>query len=182
MISFGLSEEQEVVREAMHDFAEQAVRPIARECDEEAEVPDDFLQQVWELGLTTTQVPAEFGGGGEARSPVTNALVLEELAWGDATLAAAALAPSLFVNAVLDHGNQAQQAALLPALCGERFATGAVATIEAGAFADPMLPRQIYLRVDATDEAGNIGTHILNQPIDTQGLAPRARILGFRPR
>lgn len=48
--------------------------------------------------------------------------------------------------------------------------------------ADPQLPRQIYLRIDGTDNAGNIGTYILDQPIDTQGLAPRARILGFQTR
>jgi hypothetical protein len=47
--------------------------------------------------------------------------------------------------------------------------------------ADPNLPRQLYLRIDGTDQAGNIGTYILDQPIDTQGLAPRARIRGFQP-
>ena len=46
--------------------------------------------------------------------------------------------------------------------------------------ADPNLPRQIYLRIDATDEAGNAGSYILDQPIDAQGLAPRARIRGFQ--
>lgn len=46
--------------------------------------------------------------------------------------------------------------------------------------ADPQLPRQFYLRVDATDQAGNVGTYILDQPIDAQGLAPRARIRGFQ--
>jgi hypothetical protein len=45
--------------------------------------------------------------------------------------------------------------------------------------ADPRLPRQLYLRIDATDQAGNVGTYILDQPIDAQGLAPRARIRGF---
>lgn len=48
--------------------------------------------------------------------------------------------------------------------------------------ADPKLPRMIYLRLDATDQAGNVGTYILDQPIETQGLAPRAKILGFRTR
>ncbi|MDA9934142.1 hypothetical protein N9B88_00100 [Rubripirellula sp.] len=47
--------------------------------------------------------------------------------------------------------------------------------------ADPNLPRQLYLRIDGTDQAGNVGTYILDQPIDTQGLAPRARIRGFQP-
>ncbi|WP_442507853.1 hypothetical protein SH528x_006792 [Novipirellula sp. SH528] len=47
--------------------------------------------------------------------------------------------------------------------------------------ADPQLPRQLYLRIDATDNAGNMGSYILDRPIDTQGLAPRARIRGFQP-
>lgn len=47
--------------------------------------------------------------------------------------------------------------------------------------ADPNLPRQIYLRIDALDLAGNMGTYILDTPIDVQGLAPRARIRGFNP-
>ncbi|WP_372723424.1 hypothetical protein [Novipirellula sp.] len=47
--------------------------------------------------------------------------------------------------------------------------------------ADPQLPRQLYLRIDATDNAGNMGSYVLDRPIDTQGLAPRARIRGFQP-
>jgi hypothetical protein len=46
--------------------------------------------------------------------------------------------------------------------------------------ADPHLPRQLYLRIDATDQAGNTGTYVLDQPIDSQGLAPRAKIRGFQ--
>lgn len=46
--------------------------------------------------------------------------------------------------------------------------------------ADPQLPRQIYLRIDATDQAGNVGGFVLEEPIDTRGLAPRARIRAFR--
>ncbi len=101
MISFGLSEEQEMVRDAMREFAEQAIRPIARDCDEASEIPADFLQGVWDLGLTSTQIPETYGGGGEERACVTNAIVLEELAFGDATLAVAAISPSGFANAVL---------------------------------------------------------------------------------
>ncbi|MEO9595285.1 hypothetical protein [Rhodopirellula bahusiensis] len=46
--------------------------------------------------------------------------------------------------------------------------------------ADPQLPRQIYLRIDATDQSGNVGSYVLDQPVDTRGLAPRARIRAFR--
>ena len=67
MITFKLSEEQEVVRDALHDFAEQAIRPIARECDEASEIPAEFLDQTWELGLVSTQIAEAYGGGGEPR-------------------------------------------------------------------------------------------------------------------
>lgn len=142
MISFKLTEEQEVVREAMREFAEQAMRPIGRECDETSNIPNDFLESAWQLGLTFTQIPEEYGGGGE-RSPITNVILLEELASGDAALALAALAPSAFVNAIVDQGSEAQKAQYLPAFCGETFTTAALASIEPAAMADPANPRMV---------------------------------------
>ena len=68
MISFQPTEEQELVRDAMREFAENALRPVARECDEAESVPDDLLQEAWSLGLTSTQLPEEHGGLGEERS------------------------------------------------------------------------------------------------------------------
>lgn len=47
--------------------------------------------------------------------------------------------------------------------------------------ADPQLPRQIYLRVEATDKAGNVGVHALDVPISVEGLSPQGRINGFQP-
>jgi hypothetical protein len=46
---------------------------------------------------------------------------------------------------------------------------------------DPTLPRRVYLKLEAHDEAGNIGEHRLDVPVDIEGLAPRGRIQGFRP-
>lgn len=140
MISFGLTEEQEAIREAMHGFAASAMRPIARDCDENSRVPDEFLEQAWQLGLSTAQVPEAYGGMGADRSPVTNAIALEELAWGDASLAVAALAPSLFINAILDHGTRDQKQRLLPGLCSERFTLGSLAVLEPRAMADASRP------------------------------------------
>lgn len=143
MISFGLTEEQEMVREAMREFAEQAIRPIARDCDEAAEIPADFLQGVWELGLTSTQIPETYGGGGEERACVTNAIVLEELAFGDATLATAAIAPSGFANAILDLGSEDQKRDLLPLFCSENFHAASLAVIEPSAFFDASSPHTV---------------------------------------
>jgi len=105
-----MSEDQEMVRDAMREFAADAIRPIARECDETTEIPADFLETAWSLGLTSTQIPEQYGGAGEERSLVTNAILLEELAHGDAALAMAAVAPSLFANAILDQGTDDQKA------------------------------------------------------------------------
>ena len=95
MISFGMTEEQELVRDTMREFARDELRPRGRECDENSSIPDELLQSVWDLGLTSTQIPAAYGGGDEPRSMVTNAILLEELAHGDPALALAVVAPGL---------------------------------------------------------------------------------------
>jgi acyl-CoA dehydrogenase len=130
MISFGPTEEQQIVREAMREFSGEVLRAAARDADEAGALPDGVLDQVWELGLTSTQLPEAYGGGGEARSPITNAIILEELACGDPALAIAATSPSLFAFAVADHGTEDQKKAYLPRFCGDKFAAAAVALME----------------------------------------------------
>ena len=137
MISFAPTEEQEIAREAMRDFARDVIRPAARDCDEAARVSDELLEQFWQLGLTSTQIPAEYGGAGEENSPVMNALIVEELAHGDATLALAALAPSLFVRPIVEQGTEAQRKKYLPAFARDRFHGATLAWIEPGPVFDP---------------------------------------------
>jgi len=143
VISFEVTEEQQIARDSLHEFADSALRPIARECDEASALPQSFLDEAWQLGLVSTQLPEAFGGGGEPRSPITNALVLEELAWGDVGLALAAVAPAAFAFAVADFGTDAQKRALLPLFCGPRFHAAALAVIEPGPAADAALPRTL---------------------------------------
>lgn len=130
MISFGPTEEQGLVREAMRTFAAEVLRPAARAADEAEKLPEDALQQAWELGFVSTQIPEAYGGSGEPRSPVTSALVLEALAYGDAALAVAATHPAAFAFAVLDHGTEEQKRRLLPLFCGERFHAASLALVE----------------------------------------------------
>ncbi|MEE2662706.1 MAG: acyl-CoA dehydrogenase family protein [Myxococcota bacterium] len=141
MIAFGPTEEQELVREAMREFAADALRPVARELDEASDLPSELLDTIAQLGLVSTSIPEAHGGGGEPRSPITNALVLEELAHADAALALAAMVPAGFANAIADFGTPEQQQAYLPALCGDSFQACAIAAVEPGAFCDPELPQ-----------------------------------------
>jgi len=141
MISFSMTDEQESAQHAMRDFAARAMRPLAREYDEASAIPDGFFREVWNLGLTATQLPESVGGYGAPRSPVTNAIVLEELAYGDATLAIAAAAPSLFAYAIADQGSEAQRATYLPALCGERYQAASLAVAEPSPAFNALAPR-----------------------------------------
>lgn len=146
MISFALTEEQTSAREAMRSVAASALRPNARTYDEAEDIPDGFYAQAWELGLTAAQLPESVGGYGAARSPVTNAIVLEELAHGDASLALAAAAPSLFAYAIADQGSEAQRARYLAAYCGARYHVDALAVNEPHPAATAWLPRTVAER------------------------------------
>jgi len=47
---------------------------------------------------------------------------------------------------------------------------------------DTHLPEKVYLKLQGTDAAGNVGEHVLDLPVDVQSAAPRGKIQGFRPR
>ncbi len=137
MISFAPTDEQELVRSTAREFAVEALRPLARQADEESEIPADLLRSAWQLGLVSSQIPEAYGGGGAARSPTTFALLLEELAAGDAALALGVLSPALFAMALVDHGTAKQQQRYLPQLCGSEFHAAAVALVEPHPAFDP---------------------------------------------
>ena len=140
MIDFTPSEEQQLIIETVRGFAGNEIRERARECDESGKLPDDVLAHLHELGLVTNALPEAHGGGGE-RSAVTGVLVAEELAWGDLSIALAALSPSLVALPVADFGTPEQQAELLPRFTGESFVPGTLAAIEPRHDSNPLRPR-----------------------------------------
>ena len=66
---------------------------------------------------------------------------MEELAYGDATLAVAAVVPSAFANAIVDHGSEEQKKKYLPLFCGADFHAASLAVVEGGAVFDALKPR-----------------------------------------
>jgi len=86
MIDFELTSEQKSVQELAHTFAEQEIRPVAAELDENEEFPWELVKQAGELGLTTFAFPEELGGLG-ITDELTNCIITEELAWGCAGVA-----------------------------------------------------------------------------------------------
>jgi alkylation response protein AidB-like acyl-CoA dehydrogenase len=86
-VAFDLAptEEQKALRETLHEFADEVLRPAARPAESAKKVPDDVARQAHEIGVTAP-VPEQFGGGGELDA-LTHCMVAEELAWGDPGIA-----------------------------------------------------------------------------------------------
>ena len=129
MIDFEPSEEQALIIETVHQFAENEIRPKSRETDESGLPPASVLAAAHELGLIANGLPESEGGGG-ARSALTGALIAEELGWGDMALALAILSPGLVGFPVADHGSPALRKQILPGLLGPSFVPGALAIVE----------------------------------------------------
>jgi alkylation response protein AidB-like acyl-CoA dehydrogenase len=140
MIDFEPTEEQQLVIDTVRAFAQNEVRPRARECDEGGKLPGELLAAAHELGLVANGLPEAFGGGG-APGSVTGALVAEELGWGDLAIALAILSPALVALPVAELGTPEQQAQVLPTYTGQRFAPGALALVEPRIDSDPFRPR-----------------------------------------
>ncbi len=135
------SDDQRMNQETMQRFAKQTIRPISQEADEAGEAPADFYDKTAELGLALLAIPEDQGGAGMARSPISNALNMEDLAWGDLSLTLGAVAPMAFVNTLLDQGTQAQKEAYLPRFSEGCFVAATTALIEPTATFEPMQPR-----------------------------------------
>jgi len=139
VIDFEPTEEQQLIVETIRQFAANEIRPAARECDESGVLPDAVLGAAHELGLVANALDEAHGGGGE-RSALTAALIAEELAWGDLSIALAILSPSLLALPIQDCGSAEQKAKWLPAFAGDRFVPGALAAAEPDFASDAFAP------------------------------------------
>jgi alkylation response protein AidB-like acyl-CoA dehydrogenase len=145
VIEFDPDEEQALIAETVRQFAENEIRPLARQADEDGSLPEAVLAQAHELGLVTNSLPASEGGG-DGRSAVTSCLIAEELAWGDLSIALGILSPSLLALPVSDYGTAEQRAELLPPLLSPEFTPGSLAIVEPRFDFDVFAPQTTAIR------------------------------------
>ena len=84
-MDFGLSEEQQLLKKTVRDFAESELLPHVREWDEKQEFPREVFGKLGALGLMGVVWPAEYGGSG--LTTLDYAIVMEELSRVDAGVA-----------------------------------------------------------------------------------------------
>ena len=110
-----LTPDQELIRDAVRDFAQRELWPHAAEWDKKHHFPKEAHKGLAELGAYGICVPEELGGAG--LDYVTLALVLEEIAAGDGGVSTTISVTNCPVNAILMmYGNAAQKAQWLTPL------------------------------------------------------------------
>ena len=133
-MNFDLSEEQELLRRTVREFAQRRIAPGASERDEAGRFPRELIPDMAELGLLGINVPAQYGGAG--LDAVSAALIIEAIARVDgATALIVASHNSLCSGHILSFGSDRQKQKYLPRLAsGEKL--GAWALTEPGSGSD----------------------------------------------
>lgn len=131
-MNFQLTEEQELIRQTVRDFAERVIRPVARELDEEARFSVEITKQMGELGLFGITISPNYGGHG--MDTMSYIIAVEELARVDGSQAATVAAHnSLGIGPLYYYGTEEQKMKYLPALCtGEALWAFGLTEPEAG--------------------------------------------------
>jgi acyl-CoA dehydrogenase len=106
-INFNLTEEQQMIRQLARDFSRNEIAPVAEHYDKSHEYPWPVIKQAQELGLTSLNVPEEYGGLG--LSLFEECLVGEELAWGCSGISTAVAINNLALLPILIAGNEEQK-------------------------------------------------------------------------
>jgi len=139
MISFNPTEEQQMIVSMVKQFANDEMRKIYRQCDESGDIPDSVIHTAWKMGLIANGIPEEYGGPGGERSAITGALIAEELAWGDLSIAMNILCPALFAYPIMETGTETQKKKYLPLFSGESYKIATAALLEPRFAFDPQL-------------------------------------------
>ncbi|PVH30075.1 isovaleryl-CoA dehydrogenase [Pararhodobacter oceanensis] len=133
-MKFDLGEDVNALRDTVHRWAQERVRPLAQEIDATNEFPAALWREMGDLGLLGITVAEEYGGA--EMGYLAHAVAVEEIARASASVSLSYGAHSnLCVNQIKLNGSAEQKAKYLPKLVsGEHV--GALAMSEAGAGSD----------------------------------------------
>jgi acyl-CoA dehydrogenase len=113
--SLELSQDQKDIRDWVHGFAADVVRPAAHEWDEREETPWEIIREAQKIGLYSFEALAQFFGD---EAGLLLPIVNEELFWGDAGIGMAIMGTSLAVAAIFGQGTGEQIGEWIPRCFG----------------------------------------------------------------
>ncbi len=137
-MNFRLSDEQELLRRSVREFAEAELRPHVMEWDEAQEYPRSLMPKLAALGLMGIQFPEEYGGAG--MPSVDYCLCIEELARVDPSVCLSVAAHNgLGAAHIFMFGSEAQKRQyLVPLAKGEKLAAWGLTEASSGSDAGAM--------------------------------------------
>jgi alkylation response protein AidB-like acyl-CoA dehydrogenase len=140
-----LTEEQQMVRRSVREYAANEIAPLAREYDEAEKFPHVQIKGLAELGLLGMIIPEKYGGAGF--DSVSYALALEEISKADASVAViVSVTNSVCCYPILSFGTEEQKQKYLTLLVtGEKLGAFCLSEPQAGSDA-------IGLKTSATEE------------------------------
>ncbi len=146
-LNFDLGETVDLLREAVQDFAQAEIAPLAAKIDRSNEFPNELWPKLGDMGLLGITVPETYGGADMGY--LAHIVAMEEVSRASASVGLSYGAHSnLCVNQINRNGNEAQKAKYLPKLVsGEHI--GALAMSESGAGSDVM---SMQLKAQKTDD------------------------------
>ncbi|HUE88901.1 MAG TPA: acyl-CoA dehydrogenase [Vicinamibacterales bacterium] len=137
-MNFCLSEDQQLLRRSIREFAESEIKPHVREWDEAQHLPSELLPKLAELGVMGVQFPTEYGGA--AMSSVDYCICIEELARVDPSVSLSVAAHNGLGAAHLAMFGSAEQKSryLTPLARGEKLAAWGLTEPSSGSDAAAM--------------------------------------------
>src|SRR5919197_1359386 len=132
LMDLDLSEEHELLRRTVREFAEERIAPVAEELDREHRFPYEIVAELAELGLMGIPFPEEYGGAGGDTLAYT--IAIEELTRVDSSVAITVAAhTSLGTMPIFSFGTEDQKRRWLPDLAsGRKLAAFGLTEPEAG--------------------------------------------------
>ena len=143
-LNFNLGEEIDMLRDAVHAFAQEEIAPLAAEIDSSNEFPLPLWRKFGDMGLLGVTVPEEYGGADMGY--LAHMIAMEEISRASASVALSYGAHSnLCVNQIRRNGSEEQKRRYLPRLVsGEHI--GALAMSEPNAGSDVVSMKMTAVR------------------------------------
>ncbi|THD73374.1 isovaleryl-CoA dehydrogenase [Thalassobius vesicularis] len=134
VMKYDLGEDVNALREMVHRWAQERVKPMAAKIDQDNEFPNELWEEMGELGLLGITTPEEYGGAG--MSYLAHVIAVEEIARASASVSLSYGAHSnLCVNQIKLNGTHEQKMKYLPGLISGKT-VGALAMSEPSAGSD----------------------------------------------
>ena len=114
-MDFGFSKREELFLQMIREFAENEVKPLAAEVDEQERFPMETVEKMAKIGIMGIPVPVEYGGQGGTNQMYS--MAVEELSRVCATTGVIVSAhTSLCINPILEYGTEEQKMKYVPKL------------------------------------------------------------------